>query len=296
MSLRSKINKGIDWACTCVYFFQVCMDHFGNPFKKLKAKRDKPIYVLANGPSVKLLLEKIEKNPDTYKNYDFSVINDFVNNPIIEKVKPKYVTMSDPLFFTDTILSDRGHKAMNSLAEKIKWDTIFFIPKIYRNSKYLEPVKKNPHIKIVVYHSCRYRGSKFTSFALYLFKRGLGNGEFGTVVQNAMYAAMMMGYNELDVYGIDHNYFDSLAVNDQNVPCFKEKHFYKEESEWKPIVGHDPADDSYDKPYTMTKFLREQAGIFKGHLLIEQLAKSMGIKIYNCTPNSMVDAYERKMD
>lgn len=275
-------NNKYDWLYTYRYFRQLWKQGLDNPFKGLYEERKKPIYIFGNGPSLKTQIEKMEANLEKYKDYDCSVVNDFVNYPIFEKIKPKYITMSDPLFFRETKDKERGRKAMNTFAEKTDWDMIFFIPYRLRFGSYLEPVRQNAHIKIIPYHDTFYRGKRLTPFASWLFKKGLGNGEFETVVLNAMYAAMMMGYKEINVYGIDHNFFDSLAMTSQNVLCHKYNHFYGEESQWEPVG------------VSMLRFLELKETVFRGHLIMEKLAEDIGVKIYNCTPNSLVDAYERK--
>ena len=256
-----------------------------NPFKEWQGEKDKPIYVLANGPSLKKFLENIGKEWDKYKNAEFFTVNDFVNDPRFTLVKSKYHVMSDPLFFEDTIYSERGHNAMNALSEKVSWPMILFIPSFQKKSAYLDPVRKNPNIRIVPFQYMRYIGLE--SLRHYFYKRGLGNGEFGTVVLNAIYIALIIGYKMLYVYGIDHNFFDDITVTKENVLCFKDKHYYEEETRYRPLVSLD------NKPYTMAHFLEEKATIFKGHIIMEGFAKAMGATIINCTLHSLVDAYER---
>ena len=181
---------------------------------------------------------------------------------------------------------------MNALAEKVSWQMILFIPLLQKESTYLDPVRQNPNIKIVTFHAIPYY-SGLESLRHYFYKKGLGNGEFGTVALNALYAALMLGYKTLYVYGIDHTFFNDIAVNDENVLCFKDKHFYEEETVLRPMICHYPGMDN--KPYTMAQFVAEKALIFKGHLIMEKFAKAIGATIINCTPNSLVDAYERKL-
>ena len=275
--------EAIDWLYSIGFLRKLSRQGFANPFKRFFEERHKPVSVLGNGPSLKALLEKMEANINDYRDNDYCVVNNFVNYPIYRLLKPRYVTMSDPLFFMDTKQSERGHKTMRSLAENTDWDILFFIPYNHRNSSYLEPVLANPHITVVTFHDPAYWGKWLSPLALWLFKRGLGNGEFGTVVQNAMYAMMMLGYKQIDVYGIDHNFFDDLAVNDQNVLCIKDTHFYQKDTQWQPVG------------VSMFYYVWSKEKAFRGHVIMQQLADALGVKIYNCTPNSMVDVYERKI-
>ena len=166
---------------------------------------------------------------------------------------------------------------------------ILFIPSLQKESTYLDPVRRNPNIKIVTFHYTPYGGLE--SLRHYFYKRGLGNGEFMTVALNAIYIALILGYKMLYVYGIDHTFFDNITVNKESVLCFKDKHFYEEETVLRPMICQSGKDN---KPYTMAQFIGEKALIFKGHLIMEKFAKAMGATIINCTPNSLVDAYKRK--
>lgn len=276
---------------TAMYMWRlITKEDLKNPFKEWQGEKEKPIYVLANGPSLKKLLEDIEGNGGKYMDAEFFVINDFVHDSHFTLIKPKYCVMSDPLFFVDTLYSERGNNAMNALAEKVSWQMILFVPFLHNESTYLDPVRRNPNIKIVAFHFIPYSGLE--SLRFYFYKRGLGNGEFGTVVLNALYIALILGYKTLYVYGIDHTFFNNIVVNNENVLCFKDKHFYEEETELRPMICHYPGMNN--KPYTMAQFIDEKASIFKGHLIMEKFAKAICATIINCTPNSLVDAYERK--
>ena len=278
---------------TAMYMWRlITKEDLKNPFKEWQGDKDKPIYVLANGPSLGKFLEDIEEKWDKYKNAEFFVVNDFVHDSRFTLIKPRYCVMSDPLFFEDTIYSERGHKAMNALAEKVSWQMILFIPSLQKESTYLDPVRRNPNIKIVTFHYTPYGGLE--SLRHYFYKRGLGNGEFMTVALNAIYIALILGYKMLYVYGIDHTFFDNITVNKENVLCFKDKHFYEEETVLRPMICHYPGMDN--KPYTMAQFIEEKALVFKGHLIMDKFAKAIGATIINCTPNSLVDAYEKKYE
>lgn len=262
-----------------------------NPYKKFWYPRTNSISILANGPSLKDFLKEVDENPKKYVGQDFSVVNDFVNDPHFDVLKPKYCTMSDPLFFIDTIFSERGHKAMKTLSESVSWPMLLIIPHRYRNSDYLEPIRKNKNITIFSYHSLHYYGAD--KYRNRIFRVGLGNGEFGTVALNALYSAIMVGYKTIYMYGIDHNFFDNLMVNEKNVLCHIDSHFYENTRSFKPILYHYNG-GSEVRPFKVSEFLFEKANIFRGHEILNSFANYMGASVYNCTKNSMVDAYNRK--
>lgn len=287
ISTITKLLRTVHYLCHLVV-----KEDFSNPFKEWQGQRKKPICVLGNGPSLKMLLADMEKNFSPYAESEFFVVNDFVHDSRFQLIKPRYCALSDPLFFVDTIYSERGYKAMEALAENVSWSMLLFVPWCYKDSVYLNPVRQNAHIRIVAHHSKVYWGIE--RFRHFFYRRGLGNGQFGTVVLNALYAALMLGYKRIHVYGIDHTFFDNLAVNNDNVLCSKSKHFYKEEVVFRPIICHYPGSPFENKPFTVAAYLEDKINIFRGHLIMEHFARSLGAVIINRTPQSLVDAYERQ--
>lgn len=278
---------------TLRYLWQLgTKEGFGNPFKGMQSPKNKPIYILANGPSLKEFIEKTESDFTPYENAEFFVVNDFVNDPHFAKIRPAYCAISDPLFFVDTIYAERGHRSMNALGEKVIWPMKLFVPIIFRHSDFLNPVKQNTNIEIVYMHRLEYSGIE--RFRHWFYRRGLGNGEFSTVALNALYAALLCGYKTIYFYGIDHTYFDNIAVNDNNELCYKETHFYGDDSTLKPMINHHLGMNGPVRTFTVREFLEEKLRIFTGHEILNKFANSLGAKVFNCTPNSMVDAYQRK--
>lgn len=262
-----------------------------NPFKKLSSPKLNPAYILANGPSLKDFLSETDNDPQKYANVDFFVVNDFAVGDYFSKLKPRYYTLSDPLFFVETIYSERGRNTIKALAEKVFWDMTLFIPINFNNSEFLNPIYDNNNITIVPYHRIEYRGTE--KFRNWFYRHGLGNGEFSTVALNALYAALMCGYKKIYLYGIDHTFFNNIVVSDKNELCYKESHFYGEDASLRPMLNHHVGIVDPIPTFKMSEFLQEKLRIFTGHEIMNRFANSIGAEIINCTPESMVDAYKR---
>lgn len=275
-----------------LFFFRLLFkEGLGNPFKPYrKAKRDNAAVILANGPSLKDFLKNLAEKMKQYSGADFFVVNDFVNDAAFSVLKPRHYVLSDPLFFWDTVYKERGHKVMDAIGEKANWQMFLYIPYIYLKSDYLLPVKENKNVTIIGFHSLHYAGLE--SLRHFYYKRGLGNGEFGSVVINAIYAALILGYKDIQLYGVDHTFFDGLFVDQNNVFCHKEEHFYTQEVKLKPMLCHYFKGET--RNYTVSYYLQEKASIFEGHEVMERFSRSIGARILNCTGCSMIDAYERK--
>lgn len=274
---------------TIEFLVEVLFEGFGNPFKKIRVNNNKLLLILANGPSLKNKLSEIKDNIETYINYEYSVINDFVHNDLFSILKPLHYTLSDPMFFRDTPQKERGLSVMKALSEKVNWDMYLYINNEFKNSEYLNIIKNNPHIHIICYHHPKYQG--VAKCRNYIFSKGLANGEYSTVVSNSIYIAITEGYKNIQLYGVDHTFFEGLTVNDQNIPCYIYKHSFDDSAELKPIRFT----YNYSREYMdMTMFLYEKYDVFRGHKYLASYAKYMGANVINCTPNSLIDTYIRQ--
>lgn len=258
------------------YIKKICID------EKDKSKR---VHILANGPSLNLFLNKLETNFKEYGNDDFCGINYFSNTDWYTILRPKYYALSDPQFFTekhhDYKKAEDMLARMNNITE---WKMYLFIPYVY-----LKSMKRisNKNIIIVPLHSREYIGLE--SLRFYFYKKGLGNGEFGTVIQNAIYALITLHIKEIYLHGADHNYFNGLIVTDNNQLYYQYQHFYdKTKIEMKPV--------SFGNKYNISlcNYLQHITQIFKGHKILNMYAEEQNCEIINCTPGSFIDAYKRK--
>lgn len=287
----TKTIKEIYQAVDAIQYL-VFHENLRNPFSGLLTENDKKrtLLLLANGPSLKSALSEFTANDSIYQNCDFFALNDFANSDEYTLLKPKHYVMSDPLFFVDTIYKERGHKVYDSLANKTTWKLNLFIPMYYKDSSFINTIKTNKNIHLVYFHSKHYAGNK--KFIFWLYSKGLGNGEYGTVALNALYAALAMGYKLIKLYGVDHTFFGSLAVDANNRLCHKEEHFYESSTIYKPMRCHYP---NYPDYFTMSMFLEEKMGIFKGHDIMAEWAQKIRARVINCTECSLIDSYEREI-
>ena len=104
--------------------------------------------------------------------------------------------------------------------------------------------------------------------------------------------SMQMGYKLIELYGADHTFFEGLCVDEKNRVCRKITHFYDNSTETNPVY-HTYTGEKL--PYKMSYFVYEYYRVFLGHDILRKIADKMGVDIYNKTPNSMIDSYEREV-
>ena len=214
-------------------------------------------------------------------------VNFFALDERFETVRPAYYVLSDPMFFRGSACRDRVAELYRVLDEKVTWPMNLYVQ--YYNPERFDyrAALPNPNIRIVRFHTQLYRGFRGVEF--WLFRRGLGSANFGTVVQVCEYVALLLGYKTLELYGVDHTLLDGLCVDEENRLCRADGHYYDAAPATpKPIFQKVP-----HRPYTMSVYLAEVAELFRGHEVLSDYAASLGARIINRTRGSMIDAYER---
>ena len=244
------------------------------------------VLILGNGPSLAEDLPRLIERRE-HETKDVMAVNFFALDERFETVRPAYYVLSDPMFFRDSECRDRVAALYRTLDSKVTWPMTLYV-QFYNPEKFdYRAALPNPRIRIVRFHTQVYRG--FGSVGFWLFRHGLGSANFGTVVQVGEYVALLLGYRQIELYGVDHTLLDGLCVDDANRLCRADRHYYD--------AGPRAPQPIYMKvphvPYTMSVYLAEVAELFRGHEVLRDYAASLGARIVNRTRGSMIDAYER---
>lgn len=255
---------------------------------KLPYKHNGRINLIVNGPSASNIMPLLGKKDEFISNPSI-VVNFFANNPEYEILRPEYYCLADPMFFMDIPgRIDKVRKFFCNLEMKTTWPLVLLIPKCYGIDKFkLYSKIKNSNIEIIEVSTLGYEG--FEKFRYRFYKLGFCAPRPYTVAIMALYSCINLGFNEIDIYGLDNNYYASLCLNQQGVVCDK--------------IQHNGAPDEYREIRTDTgerislyDYLLGLTYHLKNHEYTQQYAKYIGTKIFNHSPITMVDAYERKID
>lgn len=244
------------------------------------------ISVLANGPSLKQVL--VSKS---FSDEDLIVVNFFAFDDSFFSLKPKHYCLVDPMFFIRQHNYENVAKLYEIFNNKINWDLNLYIPsKYYKKFKSFSNISNN-HINIIPVNNIPYDG--FPTLTHYLYKNGFSAPTFFTVANMAEYVAINLGYNLIQLYGVDHTFFDGLCVNASNQVCCKQVHFYDETTEvnYVPIKRNDNG-----KYWKMSDYIHSIANMFGSHDAIAKYADYIGCKVINCTKGSLIDSFDRLND
>jgi hypothetical protein len=179
---------------------------------------ERRLAILGNGPSLKQQLPQLIEQ-QAWQKMDMMAVNFFALSEEYKVVCPKFYILSDPQFFRKAGRSERIEQLYNALAEQTTWPMTLYV-QYYNPEKfdYAAAVKHNPKIRIVPFHSIVYHGLRSLEF--WCYRRGLGSGNFGTVVQNGEFIGILGGSMIIEqifgIPGVGQLYINSISQRDYN--------------------------------------------------------------------------------
>lgn len=242
------------------------------------SEKNKKLVILANGPSLR---ESISKDIQNYQFVDTCVVNFFCKSPYFKEIKPRYYVLADPLFF----IKDTPDCQVYEIFNRIEWKMSLYVP--FEHYTFAKNMILNELVSVFPYHSIPYNGWK--SLNKYIYKKGWSMPRPQNVLIPSIFIGINLGYKEIDIYGADHSWTKQIVVNEDNQVCQSDKHFYDESIP--ELIPWNKCDGS---PYKMQEILRDLAWMFDSYHVLREYADYIGTEIFNCTPNSYIDAFERR--
>lgn len=244
-----------------------------------KTKIKKNCIVLGNGPSLK---DAFKNGEVPYNDCDVLCVNLFCMSEHFWEVKPRYYLAIDGAFFAPNWDSQKDKvNYMKEAFKKIDWPMYFIIPCYAKNGGLLENLN-NPSITIVRLNTAGIEG--FKHFRHFIYKSRMGMPLCQNVTNFAICSAINMSYNNIYIYGADFSWMKDMHVNDDNILCQGESHVYDDNKVCKVthFIG-----------YKMSTVCKAWSTAFRIHEILNDYATSKGVKIYNRTRGSYIDAYPR---
>jgi hypothetical protein len=258
------------------------------------------VVIVGNGPSAKAYLDNFkfdEKMPTL-------CVNMFAATPSFSIIKPKYYLMSDHAFldFSEEVFNDASklprlkkqpdfleiQELINSVWESIfsaNWELIIFVPQIYRNT-FIVNFALNKNTKIQFYNYTVVKG--YTGFENFIYKKKLGSPQSQNVINSCIFQSINSGFKNIYLVGVDNNFHLNMIVDETNQLQHVDDHFYKVNKKTTPQLHVNGTS------VKMHEFFLSLHKAFYTHHRLQQYAEYMGVKIYNATKGSFIDAYPRK--
>lgn len=259
----------------------VALSKFNTRVPKVASSEE--LVILGNGPS---LNHTIGNSYGFLEDRRCLAVNFAANTELFFKLKPEFYVLADPHFFN--VFDQPNVSALwEVIATKVDWNMTLYIPSgIKKNGKWYDDALSNTYIKIHQYNLTPVEG--FCWFENWAFGAGLGMPRPRNVLIPSLMIGLRMQFKTIYVSGADHSWTKTLSVNDRNEVISVQPHFYKEDDAEQKRVKTD-----YLK-YPLYEIMYSFYVAFKSYFTINRYAKSINAHIYNITPESFIDAFERK--
>jgi hypothetical protein len=250
--------------------------------------KESEIFILGNGPSLK---ESLEINGALIEKKNCLCVNNFAVTPFYEKIKPQYYLLLDPVYWEsgllDIIIQER-ESVFSAINKKTHWPLNIFLPGHSRKRFDWYGTLTNPNISIVFFNATALSG--YNNVIHFLYERNYGMPHPQNVLVAAIFLAINMNYKHIYLLGADHSWHEDLALNDENVVCCRDKHFYD-----KSIVQLSPwyKGDKAGTTWKMHEILHALALMFVGYHYIKEYACYKGATILNASNISYIDAFKK---
>lgn len=103
-----------------------------------------------------------------------------------------------------------------------------------------------------------------------------------------VFMSINIGFNQIFLVGTDHSWLPLISVNENNDALINQQHFYDEGQTQKGQMYRN------SQPRRLHEILEKFMLSFRAYFDLKEYAETRCVKIYNCTPGSYIDAFERK--
>jgi len=258
-------------------------------FKPYLANCDECL-VLGNGPS---LNEVIKDLPTLRKGRDVFCVNFFAMTDYYVKIKPSNYVLHDKIFWIDEVSDDllqKREELFDRLKKATNWPLLIFVPYAAKASRKFEQLSNfNSNINIFYYYHSTFEPPDgiYTNIRHFLYKYNSDISFANNVLIPTIFFAINLEYKKIFIFGADHSWHEQIFVGFDNVLYIKQGHFYDKKVDKLPFYRRK------NKPFKIHEAFDLWARVFKGHTLLEEYANKKGVKIYNVSGKSYIDAYER---
>jgi hypothetical protein len=219
-------------------------------------------------------------------------VNDFAESDLFEVIKPCYYVFLDPDYWRQESLPElilQRERVFDRIKLKTSWSLTILLPIIAKSAiKWVDIFRSNKYIKIEYFNNTPLTGFEFILHPL--FKYNLGMPPAQNVLVAGIFLAMNIGYKIIYIFGADHSWHEDIVINEDNVLCYKNKHFYDKNDAM--LIPWQKGDNS-GATWKMHEILMALAKMFEGYQSLEYYSKYKYIKIYNASNKTSIDAFER---
>lgn len=246
-----------------------------------------PCLIFGNGPS---LDGDIREKIGMVQKCETFCVGRFAESDLYVQVKPKYYVLTDTMWWASSapeITVSMRDKLYRQIINETTWPLNVCAP--FEAKEFLSGIFKNsPNIRLLHYNNVPLWGEERVLNRLYDLNLGMPPAQ--NVLVTSLFLALRMGYKKIIVLGADHSWHETLALDDLNRVCLRDRHFYDKDVSMRPFT----MDGSDGKIFTMDTLFHALARMFEGYWKIARYAVTQQAMIINASSVTYVDAFKRK--
>lgn len=236
------------------------------------------LIILGNGPSLRT---NLDNDLDLLRSADTLAVNFAANTPEFSEIQPTYYLLADPHFF-DKAGEDPNVGRLIENLNSITFPMTLYVPAGARKA---DSYFHNHNLTVKHFSFTAVEGYTWFENAMMNSHRGMPRPR--NVLIPSIMVGIWLGYKEIYLLGADHSWLKTLSVNDRNEVVSIQPHFYKEDSREQQRVNEVYVNRQ------LHEVLESMMIAFKSYHRIREYADRCGTQIFNSTPGSMIDAFER---
>lgn len=254
--------------------------------------------ILGNGPSLNTFLKDHE---DFLADKSIACVNYFVRSKEdFVRLKPEHYIIVSPEYWRgeekEGWHEDRL-KTFALIAELTTWKLTLFVPMLARKyEEWKSIIHQNKNITINYFNNTPLEG--FRPLRHFGYKTRLGMPRPHNVLVGALFVGISLNYEKLFIAGAEHSWLKELHVTQDNRVMLSQKHFYEDKSNHvKSVFSDGTSRPMYKggskKERRLHEVLEKFYFTFRSYWELNDYAEEKGIKIYNLTQDSYIDAFDR---
>lgn len=244
------------------------------------ARKGEALIIMGNGPS---LADVIATNARELASSRTMALNFAANAEEFTLLKPDFYLLADPHFFEGRGSDPNVGRMFSRFNTEVTWPMTLYVPTGHSAASL---GIDNPNIRVENFNFVGAEG--FGWFEDFAYSTGLAMPRPRNVLVPAIMTAIEAGFREIYLTGADHGWLTTLSVTDDNEVVSIQPHFYKDNDSEKKRVA------SVYRDVRLHEILLSFHLAFKSYHAISQYARKRGCSIFNSTPGSFIDAFERR--
>lgn len=278
--IRSFLKNGIYTLQSFVGVFLHSHRLYTKQIKNINSHNSKKtIRILGNGESLKNIIDDFQQDSP----FEYMVVNRHVLSPTYSVIRPKYYVVADPLFFTN----EQELQIIQKIKEDTQWPMYLFIPYTKSNKRF-KHYFDGTAITVILYNGYAFRG--YGGITRMFYNLNMAMPRVQNVIVACIFLSMKIGFDIIELYGVEHSWTKLLTVNDDNDVCLYNPHFFdKNNVEVRTFKEIHHATSGW----RMHEVLRAYAMMFESYWVLRDYADYLHVDIINKTEGSFIDAFRR---